>query len=105
MDPHGLLCEGAEEGGRFGLLSLMTGISEEAWCASWLNELEFILWRACHGAPAEYGHQTVTPRQAELLRLLSEEANGWWVYDSDHGPIFVTKEEWLDRYREKSLPA
>jgi hypothetical protein len=99
MAPDGLFCEDAEEGARFGLLCLMTGISEEAWCASWLVDLEFILWRAATGDPVEGQMNVVSRRQAELLRLLSEEAGGWWAYEDSRGPTFLSTEDWLSRFQ------
>jgi hypothetical protein len=96
MLPDGLFCEDAEEGARLGLLGPMTGISEERWCAGWLSNLEFILWRARNGEPSGFEVGSATPRQAELLRLLSEEAGGWWVYE-EAGPVFLPMDEWLRR--------
>ena len=99
MDHSNLSCDDAEEGARVGLLGLMTGLSEELWCAGWLVDLEFILWFASHGDAAATGSRAATPRQAELLRLLSDEAGGWWVYGKD-GPVFLQTEEWLRRLEQ-----
>ena len=92
-----MFCEDAAEGARWGLLALMTGISQEAWCAGWMTGLENELWRAATGLPGPYGRGVVTQRQADLLRLLSDEADGWWVYDADRGPTFLPIDEWLRR--------
>jgi hypothetical protein len=97
MNADGMFCEDAEEGARWGLLGLMTGISEERWCAGWMRDLETQLWRARNGETFEGGPSIVTQRQADLLRLLSEEAGGWWAFDDTHGPIFLPMEEWLRR--------
>jgi hypothetical protein len=97
-----MFCKDAEEAAQLGLLGLMTGISEEGWCAGWLSNLEFDLWQACHGGPTGYGHHIVTPRQAQLLKLLSEAAGGWWVYEMDQGAVFLPLEEWLRRLAERS---
>jgi hypothetical protein len=88
-----LFAEDAEEGARYGLLALMTGISEESWCAGWLSDLEYICWTAREGGSPEKGMRGITARQSELIRLLSEEANGWWIYDQQ-GPRFVGFPEW-----------
>jgi hypothetical protein len=98
MDPDKVKCDDAAEGARLGLLGIMTGISEDHWSAGWRADLEVELWRACKiGGPFEYGHGTVTQRQCALLWLLSEEAEGWWAYDRERGPIFLPMDEWLDR--------
>jgi hypothetical protein len=91
---HGFLfTEDPEEGARFGLLALMTGISEGAWCAGWLSDLEYICWKAREAEPTPTGMGVITARQSELLRLLSEEASGWWIWDQK-GPRFLDFEEW-----------
>jgi hypothetical protein len=84
-------CDAADEGAALGLLGLMTGISEEYWCASWMDGLEFALWNAQDGAL--YGMGSLTPRQCMLLRLLSEECGGWWCWRD--GPKFVSAADWL----------
>ena len=55
--PYDLYCELAEEGAAAGLLALMTGLSEEYWCASWLIDLEYRLWQVVAGTKFE-GRQT-----------------------------------------------
>jgi hypothetical protein len=64
-------CETAAESAALGFLGLMSGISEECWCAGWLIDLEFRLWNV--QADSRHGQRIVTERQAQLLRLLSEE--------------------------------
>jgi hypothetical protein len=98
MDPDKVRCDDAADGARLGLLGVMTGISEDHWSAGWLIDLELVLWRACEdGGPFEYGHGIVTQRQCALLRLLSEEAEGWWVFDIGAGPVFLPMDKWLAR--------
>jgi len=87
-------CETTDEGAALGLLGLMSGISEECWCASWLKGLEFDLWNvAVH---TSYGQGTITERHAILLRLLSEECEGWWCWKNEEAdnPEFVSLAEW-----------
>lgn len=94
-DPNDIHCGLAEEGAALGLLGLMKGISEEFWCAGWMSGLEYDLWAAEAGK--HYGQGVITERQATLLRLLSEEADGWWYWRGNDGPKFVR----LDKWREK----
>lgn len=86
-----LFQEDTTDAARYGLLMLMTGISEEAWCAAWMGGLEHSLWQATAGQ--RYGQMTLTERQASLLKLLSDEAGGWWMWRDD-GATFVPEEEW-----------
>lgn len=101
VDPHDCLCGCPDEGAALGLLGLMSGLSEEHWCASWHMGLEYALWRAV-AEPDARG--LVTQRQAALLRLLSEEAGGWWIWHDalgtgESGPRFLPTDEWLARFR------
>lgn len=86
-------CEDTSDGAAVGLLGLMKGISEEYWCAGWMSGLEFDLWQA--PAWKRYGQGVITERQATLLRLLSEECDGWWYYDND--PQFIRRKDWIAR--------
>lgn len=87
----------AAEGARVGLVALMAGLSEEHFAADWLNGLEYILWLIEPGA--EFGMGVITERQSTLLRLLAEEAGGWWVWRGD-GPVFLTTSKWLDHLEQ-----
>lgn len=86
--------EDAEEAAKYGLLALMGGLSEEHYAAGWISGNEITLWKAAPGTA--YGMGEITERQATLLRLLSEEAGGWWRWNGDC-PLFVTLAEWEER--------
>ena len=87
-----LFMDDTTDAARYGLLMLMTGISESAWCAAWMSDLSYALWDIKGGT--QYGQDIITDRQATLLKLLSEEAGGWWVFDKDKGACFITDEQW-----------
>ena len=95
MNTEDFFCDTSNEGAKFGLLALMTGISEEHWCAGWMSGLEFALWQA--QPDMLYGQERISKRQARLLRLLSDECGGWWRW-IDNGPQFITKSEWLKTF-------
>lgn len=102
MDFREVRCDDASEGAAFGLIGVMTGISEACWCAGWLNGLEFQLWKARQG-PGRFGQGEVTERQSSLLRLLAEECDGWWIYDRADNPRFIRTAEWLAILKEKGI--
>lgn len=93
-NPNDVFCDGADEGAALGLLGLMTGISEENWCAGWMSGLEFSLWEARAGERC-YGMGVITERQSQLLKLLSEECGGWWRWDDAAGVTFIRMADWL----------
>lgn len=86
----------ADEGAQWGLLSLMTGISEEFWAAGWMSGLEYSLWVAVEGGSRRYGMGELSERQVQLLRLLAEEAEGWWIWEG--GPKFIPLMEWRGKF-------
>lgn len=101
-DPNEIACGLPEEGAALGLLGLIKGISEDCWCAGWMSGIEYDLWGAAAGKP--YGQGIITERQATLLRLLSEECDGWWCWQDD-GPKFIRRDEWkkqVERVRNSS---
>lgn len=94
--PENAFCDSPDEGAALGLLGLMTGISEDCWCAGWLTGLEHSLWQAAHSdEDYEFGMGVVTKRQRDLLRLLHEECGGWWVWED--GAVFIRADEWESR--------
>ncbi len=96
MDLETVNCDTADEGAALGLLGLMLGLSEECWCAGWMSGTEHALWRIEAGQG--WGQCEITERQATLLRLLSEECDGWWYYED--GPKFIRLEAWKTKLLE-----
>jgi len=100
INPNDVMCDQADEGAALGLLGLMTGISEEFWCAGWMSGMEYDLWLAEPGK--HYGQGTLSARQATLLRLLSEECGGWWYWHGNQGPKFITLDKWRDKIASRT---
>jgi len=103
-NPNDVFCDTAEEGAALGLLGLMTGISEENWCAGWMTGLEFSLWEARAGERC-YGMGVISERQSQLLKLLSEECGGWWRWDDERGVTFVRTADWIKMLPTDGAPA
>lgn len=97
----------SREAASLGLFALMSGLSEEYFGAGWSVSLEYDLWRLREGEAASGTLARVTERHRTLLRLLSEECDGWWMYDPDDADpdspaLLLTLEEWrahIDRIR------
>jgi hypothetical protein len=71
------------------LAECMSELSEEAYCAGWMLELEYALWEALVDGRSEYGRLELTDEHRSRLRQLSDECGGWVVFDE------VTEETWL----------
>jgi hypothetical protein len=76
------------------LRNVMSGISEDYWCAGWLHNLEYLLWDAVIGK-----RKICSPEQVEQLKYLSEKCGGWIIWDEQaKDERFVPMQEWLRLY-------
>lgn len=80
------------------LRKLMSGISEEYWCAGWLSGLEYALWDTVTGKEKPI----CSLEQIEQLKYLSEKCGGWIIWDEQaKAERFVPMEQWLRLYEAK----
>lgn len=84
------------------LLSLMSEISEDHYCAGWLINLEFILWETIFESPNKYfGDSPISIANIAKLLELTYRCQGWWTWSDDQkGETFLPYEEWLPIYSE-----
>ena len=59
------------------LREYMSSLSEEAWYAGWMMDLEYALWDAVEHGPRSYGRLDVTEQHIAKLRDLSAACGGW----------------------------
>jgi hypothetical protein len=85
------------------LADRMSEISEEAFFAQWMLNLEFDLWRIVVDGHGRYGYCDLEPRDLHELRALSAACGGWIVFDDELGETFVPMEEWRRRFEEHRL--
>jgi len=82
----------------------MGWISEERWCAAWLVDLEYVLWKWATQSDTHTRTESDENPSADseeshgkTLAWLAREAGGWWVWDNHHkGPRFVPMKEWQE---------
>jgi hypothetical protein len=79
----------------------MSSLSELAFCASWMDGMEFALWRAATEAPFTYGQLELTVDQAQRLNDLSCRCDGWIFFRDDHQEMFATLAEWRHMLRSR----
>jgi hypothetical protein len=99
IDIKNLFCDSPEQAAAIGLRALMTGISQDGWCAAWMSKLAYDLWKIQAGT--WYGRCLITERRADLLRQLAEESGGWWIWNDeseDDDLSFVTLAEFEALY-------
>ena len=82
------------------LADYMSDLSEEAYCASWLGNLEYALWDIVRGGSRDFGRTEFAEHQIDRLKELSAACNGWIVWDEKNGPKHVPMNEWLQMYAD-----
>jgi hypothetical protein len=82
------------------LADYMSGLSEEAYCAGWMDGLEFELWEAVISGPRKYGRLQITLNHTSRLRRLSEAAGGWIIFDETEEELLLPMGEWKRRFNE-----
>jgi len=99
----------------FELKKLMEEISQDHYCAGWMDGLEFILWKFVKegSKDQEYGMGVIKGSTILRLKELSEEAGGWWVFflDSKYsrprsqdysGSAFIPMYQWEEYYNKEN---
>jgi hypothetical protein len=90
------------------LRDLMSDISEECYCATWLIDCEFELWEMLETGPRKWGVGEVTAEQIVELKSLHHRCAGWVMFQDGVGEVFVDKREWkgiLAEYNRKCAAA
>lgn len=80
------------------LRELMGDLSRHYWSATWLVDLEYILWGVATG-DRTWSPRDVTDDEAQRLGWLANECGGWWSWArGEGGARFVPMGEWLTMY-------
>jgi hypothetical protein len=79
------------------LAQYMSELSEEAFCAGWMECLEFDLWKAVTSGPFLYGCLQLEADHIQKLSELSQHCGGWIVFDDEREELFLPMAEWLSR--------
>jgi hypothetical protein len=92
------------------LRDYMSELSEEAWYAGWMMDLEYALWDAVEHGPRSYGRLELSAQHVTKLRALSAACGGWIRFDDVAGDeVFVPIEVWkrlaAERAADPSRPA
>jgi hypothetical protein len=77
------------------LATYMSELSEEAYCAGWMTDLEYELWDIVQTGPRKYGRLDITTDHIARLRTLADRCGGWIVFDDEKEEVFVPMDRWL----------
>jgi hypothetical protein len=80
------------------LWEYMSELSESAYAAAWMEDLEFALWQAVREGPCTYGLLNITQEHIAKLRTLSTACGGWIVFDDKTEETFIGLEAWQKLY-------
>jgi hypothetical protein len=80
------------------LAKYMSDVSEEAYCAVWMEGLEYALWEVVTGQRVEYGRLVLTEEHRMQLRRLSEACGGWVIFDDETEETWLSMAAWKRRF-------
>jgi hypothetical protein len=75
------------------LKNYMGELSERAYCAGWMDGLEYALWKAVLEGRLKYGQMQITRAHTEKLKQLSDPCGGWIVWDDESEETYVSLEQ------------
>jgi hypothetical protein len=84
------------------LADFMSDLSEQAYYAGWMKDLEYALWEAVIGVRRDYGRLEVSETHRTRLRELSDTCGGWIVFDDDTEETWLPRAEWENRFSARS---
>ena len=85
------------------LATYMSELSELAFCASWMDSLEYTLWCFTRHGPGQYGLLEITTEIIAKLKALSDACGGWiwWDENADECETWVSLEKWEEMYQKE----
>lgn len=81
------------------LRNVMENISEDYYAAGWLMGLEYMLFNAVY-AGEDFATQRLTHDEISQIFLLSQQCQGWWMWNEHERRRFVPFDEWFLIYAE-----
>jgi hypothetical protein len=82
------------------LAQYMCELSEQAWHAGWMENLEYDLWAAVVNGPTRYGQMELSSPHLAKLRELSEACGGWIVF-GEREEEFVASSAWISQFSNR----
>lgn len=80
------------------LAEYMSDLSEQAYYAGWMHDLEYNLWEVAKGSRKKYGVMEFAAEHAEKLTRLSAQCGGWIFFDDKNEETWISVAEWEKRY-------
>lgn len=82
------------------LADIMSDISEECYCAGWMEHLEYVLWDAVINGERKYGRELIDAAKIKRLKELSEACGCWIYFDEVSEETSMPINAWQKKYSE-----
>jgi hypothetical protein len=82
------------------LSDLMSDISEKAYHAQWIHNLEYVLWNALLNGERKYGHYVIKQAEIDSLVMLSKVADSWIYFDDEMEETALSIDEWKEKFKK-----
>lgn len=105
IDPHdGMISRSALA--QETLIYRMKQMSDDFYSASWVSDLEFMVWEMAFGKEQSFAGMDVTDEMAKSFRDLAILSGGWWIWDDNtdpagQNPVFITIKRWKEILENK----
>ena len=85
------------------LANFMSLISERCYRAGWMKGLEYALWNAVLHGERNYGHDSITLKDIENLKLLSSKAKSWIYFNDDFEESAIDLNSWKEKFNTEKM--
>jgi hypothetical protein len=82
------------------LADFMSDISEEAYHAGWMMNLEFVLWDAAINGERKYGQHIITQAEIDSLIQFATENDCWIYFDDKTEETSIPLNQWRKKFLE-----
>jgi hypothetical protein len=82
------------------LAYIISNISERCYYASWMDDVEYILWYSLQEGPRRYGHDEISLDDITALKMLSDRCKCWIYFDDVMEETPIPLELWHVKYTE-----
>lgn len=82
------------------LANVMSNISEKCYSAGWIDNLEFILWKALINGEQKIGHGIISNEDINRLMQLSRDCDCWIYFDDTEEETAIDLITWKRRFEE-----
>ena len=84
------------------LAKFMSDISEKCYCAGWMHNLEYTLWKSVLYGEMKYGRDIISSNEISELIRLAKECNSWIIFDELNDETAIELSAWELLY-EKNI--